>query len=163
MHYYIDGYNLLFQTLHPLKDLRAKREKMVELLQEKLSALDLSLTIVFDGSHYRGEESGFQYLPSLQIIFTPKGQSADEYILEKLSHTLHPSEYTIVTSDKALSQKCRGLGAHTKNIADFMRWASKKSTLHDEKEREPTFKDSKKNIERLLKIFEKKFQEDSNL
>lgn len=85
MHYFIDGYNLLFKTLGSLKDLQTKRQKVIALLEENLSILGLPCTIVFDRAHLRGEESGFQYLEALQVVFSPKGQSADEYIIEVLS------------------------------------------------------------------------------
>ena len=122
MRYYIDGYNLLFYLFHSSKDLRTKREMLIHLLQEKLATLALDLTIIFEGKHHLDELSGKEYLEGLQMIFTPKGQSADEYILQELSHTVHPSQYTIVTSDRALGSHCRSLGAYTMTIAEFLRW-----------------------------------------
>ncbi len=162
MHYYIDGYNLLFQLFHSSKELRAKREMLIDLLQEKLSALALDVTIIFEGKHHLDEQSGREYLEGLQMIFTPKGQSADEYILQELSHTFHPSQYTIVTSDISLSRHCRSFGAYTMTTLEFLKWLEnkRKKSSGSSPKKKPEFQDSHSNIERLIKIFEKKLKEE---
>lgn len=154
MHYIIDGYNLLFKITAPYKDLREKREKILAYLQETLS--HVSLTVVFEGMHRKEEENGFQYIGKVKVIFTPKGQTADEYITDFLELSSSPSEYTVVTSDRTLASHCRSLEAKTLEIPEFLHWMEKKSIP---KQKEKNFRDSAKNIERLLKIFEKRFQE----
>jgi len=78
--------------------------------------------------------------------------------LEIVSASLHPSRVTVVSSDKNLSRQCRYFGTNTMTIKEFLKWVNKKSS---KKEEEPSsdFQDSKQNIERLNKIFEKRFKE----
>ena len=47
-------------------------------------------TLVFDGAHKRGEESGLSYPSPLIVAYTPKGESADEYIIEQFKLPLSP-------------------------------------------------------------------------
>ena len=95
----------------------------------------------------------------MQIAFSPKGQTADDYILEKIEYTPYPADFTIVTSDKALARQCREKGSHTKSISSFLNWISKKS----EKTQKPLkekFTETDEDFERLLKSFEKKWKQD---
>ena len=49
MHYYIDGYNLLFNILDDEEnDLEENRHKLIEFLQKHLSSFSFPITIVFD-------------------------------------------------------------------------------------------------------------------
>jgi len=153
MHYLIDGYNLLFLHMGGSESLRSKREDIIHILQSKASLVNFTMTVVFDGAYDYGEESGLQYADPIQIAFSPKGQSADDYIIEKISYTFHPADYTVVSSDKGLIRKACELGAQTQNIKSFINWIEKKK-LMVRKEDEKSHQDSPENIERLLQIFE---------
>lgn len=125
MHYYIDGYNVLFRTLG-LEDynLEKQRQLLIEHLQNDIHYLALNVTIVFD-AHLRLGERQIIHLLDLKIIFTPTGQNADEYILEMLHLAAEPKRHTIVTSDKGLAWHARSLGAHTMEVTAFMGWLGK--------------------------------------
>ena len=43
-------------------------------------------------------------------------RTADDAILDLLAHAAHPGEYRVVTSDRALSQRCRQIGASTVHL-----------------------------------------------
>lgn len=152
MNYYIDGYNLIFTLIDSNETLQHLRQKLIRHLQKKFSQLHLSGVLVFDGSYRKGEESGLSYPSPLIVAYTPKGQSADQYILEQIEGK---KQVIVVTNDKGLTLQAKSLGAKVQSNEDFIRWLTKKKTK--QKEVEP--KDTKQNIERLLKIFEDKLKE----
>jgi predicted RNA-binding protein with PIN domain len=157
LNYFVDGYNLLFKLSDSTWDLQSKRKAVIAFLEERISSLSLSLTVVFEGKHKRDEESGFHHFAYLKVLFTPQGESADAYFIDFLSHTFHPSHYTIVTSDKALSSQCRGLGAQTMGVQEFLQWIEKKGKKPVYKN--PEMRDSDRQIARLIKIFEERLRE----
>lgn len=160
MHYLIDGYNLLFLLFDSPDNLQSNRKKVIDFLEESLLSLNLGVTLVFDASHQEGNRHPFEYLESFDILFTPKGQTADDFILEKVEFSLHPAETTVVTSDKRLGMQCRHLGAHIQSLKQFFSWLSKKRSDQSKKTSQASFKDSKANIQRLLNIFESRLKEE---
>lgn len=125
MYYYIDGYNMLFRLLHAGDDLRSQRQELIQDLQLKVNLLQLEVTLVFD-SHYQPDEGSRSHLGALEIVFTPLGETADEYILQELKELRSPSDYTVVTSDKKLAWLCRRRLAKTESIDDFITWLNKR-------------------------------------
>lgn len=157
MYYYIDGYNLLFHFLAPQKNLKALRGEVVLYLQKRFFALHLQGMVVFDGAHRRDEESGLSYPSPLIIAYSPKGQTADEYILEEISRTKRPQNCTVVTNDRTLILHAKSLGAHAlSNAALIQRLKKKKKKGGVLKEPQET----EHQIERLSKIFEERMKED---
>ena len=161
MHYLLDGYNLLFFYLTPDENLKNKREELIHLLDEKLKLLKVKATLVFDGFSNMEEKTQHRYFDSLDVVFTFRNQTADEYILEQLSISKNINEETVVTADKNLAQSARNLGAFTKSPRSFIKWIANKQTKKEFSsiDEQNAFEDSKENIERLLKLFEKKLQE----
>ena len=160
MHYYVDGYNLIFSLIESKESLQSLRQKVVRLLQKRFALLGLQGTLVFDGSHRRDEESGLSYHSPLIVAYTPKGQSADEYIVERIGSSKNPKLATVVTNDRGLILHVASLGAKSLSNGEFIRWLKGKSKKKKAEEIEP--KDSQKNIDRLLKIFEERLKEDSD-
>jgi uncharacterized protein len=159
MHYFIDGYNLLFKNDRFDQDLQKQRQKLISFL----NSFELPFCLVFDGTHGKENFSSLYTFDHLTIVYTEKGKTADDYILERLSNILKPSKNTVVTSDKALALKCKLLGANVQTINSFLSWLynrkTKKKIIH-KASRQDAFLDSEKNIERLLKIFEKQLEID---
>lgn len=122
MHYYIDGYNLLFRVYGP-KDyqLQAQRAKLIDTLREKIQFLNLNATLVFDSHYFEGDESRI-YLENFAIVFTRQGETADEYILAQLEMASHPKQEVVVTSDKQLGAMVRRCGAKTEMVEEFIQW-----------------------------------------
>lgn len=122
MHYYIDGYNLLFRIFGP-KDyqLRTQREKLIHTLREKIQFLDLNVTLVFDSHYFEGDESRTR-LDNFAIVFTRQGETADEYILAQLEITSQPRQEIVVTSDRPLGAMARRCGAKTELVEEFIQW-----------------------------------------
>lgn len=116
--------------------------------------------LVFDGRHCREEESGLSYANPLEIAYTAKGQTADEYIVEKLEWKDPKMICTVVSNDQGLCRHAQALRVKTQSNEAFLRYLEKKKPRKREKAYEP--KESPKEMERLLKIFESKkgFPED---
>jgi len=130
--------------------LKYQRTKIIFSLQSEFEELGLQGKIVFDA---KGEERTFGYKSPLIIAYSERGETADRYILEYLDGASTPSEVTVVTDDLSLSVAARRAGAHTQSLKKFCVMLEKK---HAKKEarKEPIFKESKREFERLLKIFE---------
>lgn len=159
MHYIIDAYNLIFTTLKSPSAIQARREKAVEALSAILSEVHLPMLLVFDGDRAADEDTGFQYYKKFDAFFTPRGQSADEYIVEYLSLKKHRKQYTVVTSDKSLARECSDLGARIQSPIDFLNFlenkVQKKTKCSDEK----LHTETDANMKRLQKAFEKRLKD----
>lgn len=124
---------------------------MIQYLKDLFEKLDLGGLLIFDGSHKRDEESGRGYQSPLEIIYTPKGLSADLYILEILECQNNKRAVTLVTNDEGLKRQARALGVNVKSCEDFIHFLERKKPKQKSFE---VIKESKHNFERLLKIFE---------
>ena len=155
MFYYIDGYNLIFTLTDTKRSLMHQRKSAITFLQKRFALLQLSGMLVFDGSHQRHEESGLSYANPLHIAYTPKGQTADEYILEQLEYSHKKSPATVVSNDRGLCRKARELGANTQSNEGFLHYLEKKKP----KKKITVPKDTTFHINRLIKIFEEKLKE----
>ncbi|PCI94355.1 hypothetical protein COB11_03935 [Candidatus Aerophobetes bacterium] len=160
MHYYIDGYNLLFRIFEDINPLREKRETVIETLQTTLSDVKLKLSIVFDSRFELSEDFPTRLSRgSLEIIYSPKGLCADKYIIELLSFVKHPKATTVVTSDNHLALEVKALGAKTKSIDEFLEYLSRKRDAKFQRD-EKTTSETPYDFERLLNAFEKKLRDD---
>ncbi|HSX10337.1 MAG TPA: NYN domain-containing protein [Chlamydiales bacterium] len=156
MYYLIDGYNLIFSLIQSKDTLQTLRRKVVRTLQVKFAKKGISGTLVFDGAHLRDEESGLSYSSPLIIAYAPKGQTADDYIVEHIETSKNPKLITVVTNDRGLIMHAKSHGAKVQSNDAFIRWLEKRKKRS--KEVEP--KDTQQNIDRLLKIFEERLKED---
>lgn len=161
MQFLIDGYNLLFFYLTPDEDLKKNREELISVLDKKLKSLNIKATIVFDGFSQINKDAEHQYFESLTVVFSPKAQTADEYIIERLTSSKNPNEITIITADKQLASEARCLKAHSKTPKAFLKEiATKQAAIENSTEKEQRdFEESKAHIERLVKLFEKRLQD----
>jgi uncharacterized protein len=136
MHYYIDGYNLLFRILRACDDLKTQRNQLLQDLESKINLLELDATIVFD-SQYKEDGSSRAHHNHLEIIFTSVGETADEYILQDLKGASQPSQHTVVTSDKRLAELCRRRLAKTESVEEFFAWLNKRCQNKQRRQKEP--------------------------
>jgi predicted RNA-binding protein with PIN domain len=158
MTYYIDGYNLLFRLVDSRISLQKQRLSIIRFLQKQFVHFKNKGLLIFDGAHRSDEESGRSYPSPLEVVYTPRGQSADAYILEKLESIKKTSSITVVSDDNHLTRSARALGAHAQSNVAFLNFLEKKRSQRTEKKiKEPV--DSKQNIDRLLKIFEKRLKD----
>jgi uncharacterized protein len=119
MHYYIDGYNLLFRLMHKGENLQDLREHVIQEINKKVSLVHLDVSIVFDAPLQLGEGSRSHY-DAVEILFTAKGETADEFLISELRICTDPHQETIVTSDKKLAWRARHKSAHTQSVEEFI-------------------------------------------
>jgi len=130
MHYYIDGYNLLFCLKSTHNRFKESREELIDELCEKLNFINLDVTIVFD-SIYQAGESTRGHKQNLEIQYTAEGETADEFIISEVGESI-ASQEIVITSDKKLAWTVRNLGAKTQSVSEFMAWLNKawKNKIH---------------------------------
>jgi predicted RNA-binding protein with PIN domain len=148
--YLLDGYNILFFYEDSKGSFRDTREQLISSLQSKFKELGLTGCLIFDGAHKRDEESGRSYSNPLEIIYTPKGQNADSYLIEKIRMLKNPKEATLVTNDQGLIRQANVCKAHVQSIEKFIQFLDKKSKKPTDRKLE---KETPHNLSRLLKIF----------
>ena len=159
MHYFIDGYNLLFRLVSSKSSLEKQRKQVLVLLNDEISSLSLNATIVFDSSERGRPESVRGHFDALEMVFTTKEQTADAYIVKEIENSPHPQQEVVVTSDRELANRCRQLGSKAQSIEDFLAWLLKKKKQKKKRQTTRIFKDSDRELMRLLEIFEKRFRE----
>lgn len=125
MHYFIDGYNLLFRFLHNDNTFSEQREAIIHDLNTKVEILELEVTLVFDAQYQLGEVSR-SHFDNLEILFSGHGQTADDLILEEIKRELRPRQVVVVTSDKKLAWFARRCSAQTESVEIFMSWLNRR-------------------------------------
>lgn len=124
MHYFIDGYNLLFRLLNHNENLQNQREAIIYDLSRKISLVKIDASIVFDAAFQIGDRTRTHY-NELEILFTAEGETADEYIVSEIKNHPYPRQETVVTSDKKLAQRVRNRSARTKSVEEFIIWLNR--------------------------------------
>jgi len=101
MRYFIDAYNLIgTMTSIELSDPQ-KEEKLIRFFNNRYSLPNDRFMLIFDGN--RLEWMGSQYQKGQCFCyFTPKGETADDYIIQKITNTSNRSSITVVSSDNAI-------------------------------------------------------------
>ncbi|NGX43245.1 MAG: hypothetical protein K940chlam7_01539 [Chlamydiae bacterium] len=125
MHYFIDGYNLMFRVLHVGDDLQSQREQIILDLNEKIQFLSLDVTIVFDAQYQYGGGSR-SHLQYLEICFTDEGETADDYIISAIKASSNPRAEIVITSDKKLAWRARRHLAKTEAVDAFLAQLNKR-------------------------------------
>src|SRR6185295_15085705 len=91
-------------------------EERVALAREiaRFSARERRAMIVFfDGI------SPLPQLPGPDVVFSGSGRTADDRILAHLRHEKDPRGFVVVTNDRPLADRCRGLGAKVERCDVF--------------------------------------------
>jgi uncharacterized protein len=123
MHYYIDGYNMLFR-LHAGDHLQSQREMIIQDLNQKIELVKIDVTLVFDSAFQIGDRSR-SHFKHLEILFTAEGETADEFIIDELKRCLKPRQEIVVTSDKRLAWRARRRLAQTETVEGFLAWLNR--------------------------------------
>lgn len=157
MHYYIDGYNLMYRMMRSGDDFKHSRESLIRSLSDKIEIIEIPATVVFD-AQYREGDSTRSHLMSLEICFTDKGETADDHIIKRLKAARNPREETVVTSDGKLAWRARRCLAHTMTVEAFVKFVDHKyRKAHEPKERSkrlPSLEKSAPTIKRLTEAEE---------
>lgn len=164
MHYYIDGYNLLFYLSSALKcDLRKKRSALIAAFNEKIAHFSEEITLVFDGADlpYKDYVRGHVHL--IEVVYTHEGLSADQYIVDRAYEESGKKQITVVSRDRELIRLAKGAGAHTMSLREFMALLEKKEKKQLRKKTTcKDIQDTTQNIARLEKIFTERLLQSEN-
>lgn len=136
MHYFIDGYNLLFRMRHTIEELQLSREALIQDLNLKSSALHLPITIVFD-AHYQEGDLTISHYHDIEVIYSSKGQSADDLLIKLLKLEEHPKECTLVTNDNKLAWRGKILRVSTMKVKPFLEYINRRYKNLAKKQEDP--------------------------
>ncbi len=170
MRYIVDGYNLLFRTLRAEGDLKKQREGIVASLNARARALNLDITIVFDGAQPFSEITR-SHFDCIEIVFSRESEEADDYIARRLQEDPYPQRHTVITDDNKLAWRCRIAGGKTEGIQHFLRWLEarydKRSSSVDRPSSLPALPSEPPQVpstpakEDLLSLFEERLEEET--
>ena len=155
--YIIDGYNLLFNWSEETQSLEIRRTHLVGWIQQVFQQINQCGIIVFDGAHRRDEEYGLSYVSPMEIVYTPKGQTADQYIVEYAELINNKKSITVVTNDQSLKRHVSAVGVKTMGNQAFLHWIVKKRS--QKKGKKTVIRETSYQVVRLLKIFEERFKD----
>lgn len=111
----------MFRFIKAGSDIQSQRESLIKDLNIKIETIHLDAILIFDAQYQMGEGSR-SHIKDLEIFFTTYGQTADEFILQKIKNDPTPAQITVVTSDKKLAWLSRLRGAKTEPVDDFLKW-----------------------------------------
>lgn len=164
MHYLVDAYNLMFLALRKRGSLQQRRQMMIGELNDAISRLNLHVTLVFDGAEVHLPHPSRGHYEQLELVYTPKSITADEYITQEVASSKTPACITVVTNDRELWKRCQNFRAKTLTIEEFLTFIAKKKDRKKKQSRTSgeTFRESSAEFKRLLEIFEQKLLDEDS-
>ncbi len=158
MQYIIDGYNFLFRYKSSTKSLEKDRNLVIESIDHLCRHFKIHACIVFDSHSDHSENYPSKaILECIEVVYSPKNRSADDYIIEMIDCTKHKKTKMVVTSDNFLRQQVKSLGGLSITIEEFLSQFSISNTKKETEEK--PFSENEKELQRLLKIFQNKFRD----
>ena len=159
MHYIIDAYNLLFFLTDKINPIEQTRQDLIDSLTSDLENLKIKATLVFDsGTTHQTHFPHIHTQSSVEIIFSPHGICADNYILEILDQSKNTKDITVVTSDHELQKKCKYRLAKTQTIESFLSYLNKRHHKKNKPDEKPQMQ-SESYKDYLHDVFQKRLDE----
>jgi len=121
----IDGYNVIHADEQLKKTAARQLEKargaLIEMIRAYAGRKKMQVTLVFDGAG--GLTDTESIVPGkFQVLFSSRGQTADDLILKALRDSKNPREYIVVTSDMTdIGHSARGMGAKVLGSLEFLK------------------------------------------
>lgn len=119
----VDGYSVThaWPQLRKLsgRSLEHQREMLLRVLQQYADHSGRRVTVVFDGYAAKHKPAVVAAGRDLEVIFSPRGKTADEVIERTVSQTERRSLILVVTSDNVERQIVETLGAQTVSAEMF--------------------------------------------
>lgn len=113
----VDGHNLIGRTPGlSFGDEPGAREGLLRWLAARKGSGREAVVVVFDGN--RPGAAGEERFGGVRVVYAPAGRSADDEILRRLASG-QASGAMVVTSDRELSGRARGLGARVETCEAF--------------------------------------------
>ncbi len=147
---------MLFKTKRPSKFTEKAKNEFIDQIDELMHWHGLKGILIFDSNpnHARDYPTKSK-LNQLEVAHAPYGVEGDLYILEYLRTVQNKKVARLITSDRELSRRAKELKIETIDSTDFLSLLMDLSQKKSLKliEAKPT-KESKRELERLEKIFE---------
>jgi predicted RNA-binding protein with PIN domain len=117
LHYLIDGYNLLFALPQmPPGTWLEKRAGLLLWLTQVRPQGQNDATVVFDNRQGWGNQENYH---GMSIVYT-SGETADDWISNKVREIKNPRILVVVSNDKGIQRMIKGTGAKWLSAHDFL-------------------------------------------
>jgi predicted RNA-binding protein with PIN domain len=120
----IDGYNVIYTDDHlrriACRDIERARRVFLDSIVSYAKSKRIQITVVFDG---RGAlADGEVIVPGkLQVVYSARGETADDLIIATLKRSRTPQAYLVVTSDRThIVPVARGFGCQVLGSRRFL-------------------------------------------
>jgi len=114
MHLIIDGYNVMHalpvEKEWPGKASKDRRAFFIGAVGAYLGGRSHRATLVFDGTKGGEDMGGHETHGSLEVVYSRRGEEADEVIKRMLEVSGNPREVLVVSSDKGITGYVRSMG-----------------------------------------------------
>lgn len=148
----IDGHNLIGKLPGLSLQDPDDEEKLVRLLVAYSARAGKAVTVVFDPGEvsplWQARRHG-----GVQVIFVPRGHSADSAILRRVSASRNPREWLVVTSDQALAKQVARLGARVRSAEQMAGDLSSPGGAGDDEENRSRAAPTADEVEAWLAVF----------
>jgi predicted RNA-binding protein with PIN domain len=130
MPYLVDGNNVMGQRVGFHKDRRRARLRLLDELADFAERRGATVSVVFDGapddivsdnSHYRG----------VSVHYAARGSDADSRIRSLVADSRERRTLLVVTSDRALADSVRALGARVVRSGEFRKMLEERVAVPD--------------------------------
>ncbi len=119
----VDGYSVIYAwpilRTRKRRSLSAARNELIRLLAKFGDESQKAVTLVFDGGKSPPPEPTPILAPGLEVIFSKRGQSADEVIERLVATQKAPAQLLVITEDKVERQVCEGFGAQVAGAGEL--------------------------------------------
>lgn len=128
-HLLVDGFNAIHAHAGWRELLRrdqgAAMARLVEDVRVLHDAENWRLTIVFDSQESRLQVEQPSPLPTLAVVYTPAGVTADAVIERLLARSQRVEERVVATDDRAIQQTALSNGAQILTCAELGAWINR--------------------------------------
>jgi predicted RNA-binding protein with PIN domain len=95
----------------PGSSLKTRRASFLERLASYAAGRRCAVTVVFDGAKGGDEWGGEEAHAGIRVVYSRRGVEADAVILDLIETSARPADVLLVSSDRSVADRARGLGA----------------------------------------------------
>ncbi len=121
---FVDGYNVIGawpQAQRAGWPLPESRDRLTHLLEDYAGYTGQEVVLVFDGHHSQRPLASVEQLQTLTLVYTPHGQTADQYIEYACGQLPVYREVRVATSDHLEQTMILGRGATRLSSRELLR------------------------------------------
>jgi predicted RNA-binding protein with PIN domain len=135
MPYLVDGNNVIAQRVGWHRDKPGARRALLDALARFAQSTGGRVAVVFDGAPEEHFPDGSSFR-GVRVFYAERGSNADERIKQMAEEARERRTLTVVTSDRALADYVRRLGARVLRSGEFRRRMEDALTLTDRRAKE---------------------------